>query len=90
MAGWIMPADSSRFQEPGRSVIDGVQLPGAGDTLQLVLASVGEGEPRAHNEVADSAGYQHFAGPGLGRHASTDMHGDTTHIRTAELALAGV
>src|SRR5688572_11624250 len=85
-----MPADSSRFQEPGRSVLDREELPGARDAFQLVLTSVGELQARPDDEIPDGPGHQDLARAGLRRDAGADVYGDPSDVSVSDLALAGV
>jgi len=65
-------------------------VPGLGDALELVLASVLEFDPRTGDEVLDGARNEHFAGLGHRCDPGADVDGDAAGLAVDQLALAAV
>src|SRR6266545_5142480 len=87
---------SRRNRSPGVArvsvglVYDCVKPPSAGDTLELVLAAIVEGEAGARHEILDGLRYEYLGGPGVSCHARPDCHAEAADLAVDQLALAGV
>jgi hypothetical protein len=69
---------------------DGEQPPRAGDSLQLTLASILEGEPRSRRQVAHGGGDDHLAGTAGRRYPRADVDREPAEVVASDLDLAGV
>ena len=85
-AYWGIDDYSITVRSPGHRE----QLPASRDALQLVLAPLGELDPRADNEVLHRPGDQYFPGRRHRTDPRGDMDGQSTEIVAPDLALAGV
>jgi hypothetical protein len=74
----------------GDQALTGVEPPGSRNTLQVVFATVVEGDARAGDEVLDRARDQHFIGIGCGGDTRGDMDGEASEVVAADLAFSGV
>src|SRR5262249_37762654 len=72
---------SGRYQE---------HPPLAGDSLQRLLAALGEAEPGAGDKITHRACGEDLAWPGEVLHARPDDHGDSPELAGDDLALACV
>jgi hypothetical protein len=67
-----------------------VQAPRAGDSLELTLSALLEGDARPCDEIAHRARRENLSGCRLGRRASADVDGDAGGLTVVYLAFAGV
>src|SRR5918912_3540752 len=74
----------------GRTSASRIDLPRPGHALELVLAALLEGDPRAGDEVAHRARDEDLTRPGQRRDPRAGVDGDPAHLPVRELALAGV
>src|SRR5436305_15314364 len=68
----------------------GEQLPAVWDALELVFAAIGEGDPRARDEVPDRARDEHLPFAGVFADARGDVDCDAADVVAHDLTLAGV
>ena len=61
-----------------------------GNTLQLVLASIVEGEPGARDEILHGLRYQDLGRRRKARHPRADVHGDAADLAVDLLDLSGM
>src|SRR5438128_1393970 len=70
--------------------VDGDQVPGAGDALELVRSGTLELDSRPRDEVPYGARGQDLSGRRDGGDAGGDVDGDSGDLAVQQLALAGV
>jgi hypothetical protein len=73
-----------------RSADEGEQSPGAGDALELVLASVIELDAWANHQVLDGSGDEDFAFPCQAPYPRGYVNGQTAEVVSSDLAFAGM
>src|SRR6266540_4902434 len=87
---------SRRNRSPGVArvsvglVYDCVEPPTAGDTLELVLAAIVEGEAGARHEIFDGLRDKYLGGSGVSCDARADCHAKASDFAVDQLTLAGV
>src|SRR3954470_838492 len=72
------------------SIVGGKQAPCSGHALELVFATIGEGESGAGEQVVHGARYDDLAGAGSGCHTGADVHGEAADALAAHLDLTRV
>src|SRR6266540_5982492 len=87
---------SRRNRSPGVARVsvglgyDCVEPPTAGDSFELVLAAIVEGEAGARHEILDGLRHEYLGGPGVSCHARADRHAESYDLAVDQLTLAGV
>src|SRR6266540_2481451 len=67
---------------------DCVEPPTAGDTLELVLAAILEGEAGSRHEILDGLRHEYLGGPGVSCHARADCHAEASDLAVDQLTIA--
>jgi len=90
---WLLATDSGLSPiKPSRRGLrgNGVQLPWAGDPLEVVGASVIEGDARTDHGVLDGLRDEYLVRPGERADSGPDVHGDPAETVANDLAFSGV
>ena len=78
----------SRCRVCGRLGRDGVQLPLAGNSLEVVGTAVIEGDTRTDHGVLDGLRDEHLVGPSERADSSPDVNGDAAEMLADDLAFS--
>ena len=76
-------ASASRRSTCGLLQVGGEEPPALGQTLEVVLPTIGKPDLRTRNEVGNGSRHQHLIGPCGRCHPCRDVHGDAAYIVSA-------